>query len=100
VSERVDTEVDQTREAIKEYVDDKIRAFSSDMQQVKKNADEISKINATLEDLQNKRIAGNPNINQPADASNAIVRVNNADQQGTSSSSTDNSVPLLLMVLV
>jgi len=67
-------------------------AVSSDMQQVRKNADEISKVNATLEELQNKLAAGNPNANQSADAGNAIVRVSNVGQQAASDSSITNNV--------
>jgi len=49
--EKIDTDVTQTREAmaqIREYVDDKCRSVSGDMQQVRRNADKISKVNATL----------------------------------------------------
>ena len=44
VSEKIDADVTQTSEAmtqIKQYVDDKRRAVSGDMQQVRRNADEI-----------------------------------------------------------
>jgi hypothetical protein len=39
---------------IREYVNDKFRTVSGDMKQVRRNADEISKVNATLGELQNK----------------------------------------------
>jgi len=51
VNGKIDTDVTQTREAmtqIREYVDEKFRAVSRDMQQVRRNADEISKVNATF----------------------------------------------------
>jgi hypothetical protein len=86
VTDKIDTEATQTREEIIEYIDDKF----------KNNADEISKVNATLEDLQNKQAAGISNTNQSADAGNAIVGVSIADQQGTSSSSADNGAPLTI----
>ena len=93
VSEKIDTDVTQTREAIKEYVDDKFRAVSGDMQQVRRNADEISKVNATLEELQNKLAVGNSNTTQSADSGNPIVRVTTTDQQAASGSSVGNNIP-------
>jgi len=45
------------------------------MQQVRRNADEISKVNAMLGELQNKLASGNSNIPQSADTGDAIVRV-------------------------
>ena len=69
VSEKIYTNVNQNREAIaqiREYVD-KFRAVSGDMQRVRKNADEISKVNATLGGLQNKLTSGNYNTPQSAD---------------------------------
>ena len=93
MSEKIDTNVTQTREAIREYVDDKLRAVSGDtcMQQVRRNADEISKVNATLGELQNKLASGNSNTPQSADTGDAIVRVITTDQQ-TASAST-NTLP-------
>jgi len=84
VSEKTDTDVIQTREAmvqIREYVDDKFRSVSGDMQQVRRNADKISKVNATLGKLMNKLTAGNCNTPQSADSGNTIIRVINTDQQ-------------------
>jgi hypothetical protein len=63
------------------------------MQQVRRNADEISKVNATLEELQNKLAVGNSNTTQSADSGNTIVRVNTVDQQVASGSSIDNNIP-------
>jgi ribosome-associated toxin RatA of RatAB toxin-antitoxin module len=79
VSEKVNTDVTQAREAvaqIKEYVDDKFRTVSGDVQQVRRNADEISKVNATLGELQHKLASGIPNDPQSADLGNSSVRVN------------------------
>jgi hypothetical protein len=94
VSEKTDTVVTQTREAmvqIREYVDDKFRAVSGDMQQVRRNADEISKVNATLGEMQNKLASGNSNTPQSADSGNAIVRVITTDQQAASVSSVETN---------
>jgi ElaB/YqjD/DUF883 family membrane-anchored ribosome-binding protein len=94
VSEKTETNVTQTREAIREYVDDKFRAVSGDMQQVRRNADEISKVNAMLGELQNKLASGNSNIPQSADTGDAIVRVVTTDQQTASASSVyTNTLP-------
>jgi glutaredoxin 2 len=79
VTEKIDTDVTQTREAIREYVDDKFRAVSGDMQQVRRNSNEISKVSAMLEELQNKLAVGNSRTTQSADSGNATVRVNTAD---------------------
>ena len=94
VSEKTDTVVTQTREAvvqIREYVDDKFRAVSGDIQQVRKYADEISKVNATLGELQNKLASGNSNTPQSADSGNAIVRVITTEQQAASVSSVETN---------
>ena len=94
VSEKTDTVVTQTREAvvqIREYVDDKFRVVSGDMQQVRRNADEISKVNATLVELQNKLASGNSNTPQSADSGNAIVRVITTEQQAASVSSVETN---------
>ena len=48
VTEKFDTAVTQTKEEMVQYVDDKFRAVSGVMRQVRKNADEISKVQATL----------------------------------------------------
>ena len=48
LTEKVDTAVTQTKEEMTQYVDDKFRAVSGVMRQVRKNADEISKVQATL----------------------------------------------------
>jgi hypothetical protein len=97
VSEKIDTDVTQTRETMaqfREYVDDKFRAVSGDMQQVRRNADEISKVNATLGELQNKSASGNSNTPQSTDSGNAIVRVITTDQQAASASRVDtNTLP-------
>jgi hypothetical protein len=94
VSEKIDTNVTHTGEAmvkVREYVDDKFRAVSGDMQQVREIADEISKVNATLGELQNKLASGNSNTPQSVDTGDAIVRVITTDQQ-TASAST-NTLP-------
>ena len=97
VSEKIDTDVTQTREAmaqIREYVDDKFRTVSGDMQQVRRNADEISKVNVTLGELKNKLALGNYNTPQSADSGNAIFRVISTDQQAASAGSIDtNTLP-------
>jgi len=62
VNEKTDTNVTQTREAmakVTEYVNHRFRAVLGDMQQVGRNADEISKVNAMLGELQNKLASGN-----------------------------------------
>ena len=82
VSEKINTEVTQTREEIRGYIDDKFKS----------NADEILKVNATLEDLQNKLAVGISNTMQPAVSGNAIVRVNTADQQLATGSNIDNNI--------
>ena len=92
VSEKTDTDVTQTREAIREYADE-FRAVSGDLQQVRRNAEEISQLNATFGELQNKLAVGNSNITQSADSGNAIVRVTTADQEAASVSSVDNNIP-------
>jgi len=97
VSEKTDTDVTQTRKAmaqIREYVDDKFRAVSGDMQHVRRNADRISQVNATLGELQNKLASGNSNTPQSADSGNTIVRVISPDQQAASANSVDtNTLP-------
>jgi len=62
------------------------------MQQVRRNADEISKVNATLGELQNKLASGNSSTPQSADSGNAIVRVITTDQQAASASSVDANI--------
>jgi hypothetical protein len=92
VSDKIDTDVKQTREAmaqIREYVDDTFSAVSGDMQQVRRTAVEISKVHATLGELRNKLASGNSNTPQSADSGNAIVRVITTDQQAASASSVD-----------
>ena len=97
VSEKTDTDLNQTREAIaqiREHVDDKFRAVSGDVQQFRRNADEVSKVNATFGELQNKLASGNSNTPQSADSGSAIVRVIATDQQAASDSSVDtNTLP-------
>ena len=97
MSEKIEAEVTQTSEAmaqIREYVDDKFRDVSGDMQQVRRNADEISKVNAALGELQNKVASGNSNTPQSADSVNAIVRVSAPDQQvGSASSVGTDTLP-------
>jgi predicted RecB family endonuclease len=97
VSEKIDTDITQTGEAmtqIEEYLDDKLRAVSGDMQQVRRNADEISKLNATLGEMQSKLASGNSNTPQSADSGNAIVRVTTTDQKAASASIVDtDSLP-------
>jgi hypothetical protein len=97
MSEKIDTDITQTREAIvhiREYVDDKFRAVSGDMQQVRRNADEISKVNATMGELQYKLASENSSTPQSADSGNAIVRVITTDQQAASAGSVDtNTLP-------
>jgi len=87
VTEKVDTAVTQTKGEMAQYVDDKFRAISGDMRQVRKNADEISKVQATLGELQNKIASVSSNTPQSADSGNAIVRVVTTDQQVAPTSS-------------
>ena len=90
VSEKIDTNVNQTQETIEQirnYVDDKFRDLSGDIRQVRKNADVISKVQSTLRELQNKLASVSSNITQSADSGNTIVRVVTTDQQAASASS-------------
>jgi len=87
VTEKFDTAVTQTKEEMTQYVDDKFRAVSGDMRQVRKNADEISKVQATLGELQNKIASVSSNTPQSGDSGNTIVRVVTTDQQVASTSS-------------
>jgi hypothetical protein len=86
VTEKVDTAVTRTREEMAQYVDDKFRAISGDVQQVRKIADEVSKVQATLGELQNKVTSGSSNTPQSADSRNTFVRVISTDQQAASAS--------------
>jgi hypothetical protein len=83
VTDKVETAVARTREC----VDNKLKAISGDVQQVKRNADEISKMQATLGELQNKVASVGPNTQPSADSGNTIVRVSTADLQLASTSS-------------
>jgi hypothetical protein len=90
VSEKFEAEVTQTSAAIgqiREYVHDKLRGVSGDMQQVRRNAEEISKIKATLGELQNEVASGNSSNPQSADSVNATGRVVASEQQAGSASS-------------
>jgi hypothetical protein len=97
MSEKIDTDIKQTRETVvkfREYVDDKFRAVSGDMQQVKRNCDEILKVNATLAELQKKSGSGNSNATQATESGNAIVETVTTDQQAAPASGTDiNTLP-------
>ena len=97
MTEKIEAEVTQTSETkaqIREYVDDKFRAVSGDMQQARRNADEISKVNDALGQLQNKLASGNSTTPQSAGSVNAIVRVSATDQQaGSASSVGTNTLP-------
>jgi len=95
VAEKVDTAVTQTKEEMAQYVDDKFRAISGDMRQVRKNADEISKVHATLGELQNKLASVSSNTPQSADSGNTVVGVISTDQQvaSTSSGAVANILP-------
>jgi len=87
VTEKVDTAVTQTKEEMAQYVDDKFRAISGEVQQVRKIADEVSKVQATLGELQNKIASVSSNTPQSADSGNTVVRVISTDQQAASTSS-------------
>jgi len=77
---------------IREYVDDKFRVVSGDMQHVRRNADEISKVNSTLGGgLQNKLASGNYNAPQSAGSGNTLFRVITTDQHAASASSVDTN---------
>jgi prefoldin subunit 5 len=79
--------VTQTKEEMAQYVDDKFRAISGEVQQVRKIADEVSKVKATLGELQNKAASVSSNTPQSADSGKTIVRVISTDQQVASTSS-------------
>ena len=67
VSEKIEAEVTQTSEAmaqIREHVVHKFRDVSGDMQQVRRNADGITNVNAALGELQNKVASGNSSTPQ------------------------------------
>jgi len=83
VTEKVDTAVTRTREEIAQYVD-KFRAISGEVQQVRKIAHEVSKVQATLGELQNKVASVSSNTPQSADSGNTIFRVISTDQQAAS----------------
>jgi len=87
VTEKFDTAVTQTKEEMVQYVDDKFRAISGDMRRVKKNADENSKVQATLGEPQNKITSVSSNTPQSTDSGNSIFRVVTTDQQVASTSS-------------
>jgi hypothetical protein len=87
VTEKVDTAVTQTKEEMAQYVNDKFRAVAADIQQVRKIADENSKVQVTLGELQNKVASVSSNKSQSANSGNTFVRVVTADQQVTSTSS-------------
>jgi hypothetical protein len=90
VNEKIDTDVNQVRA----YVDGKFKAVSGDMQLVRRNAEEISKVKDKLGELQNKLAVGNFNTPQTADSGNARDRVITTDQQaGSSSSASNNTLP-------
>ena len=93
VREKIDTHVTQTRVAIREYVYYRVGAVSGDVQQVRKIADQMSQVKATLGELQNKLAVGNYNTTPSADSGKAIFRVTATDQQAASISSVDNNKP-------
>jgi len=68
-----------------QYVD-KFRSISGEVQQVRKIADEVSKLQATLGELQNKIASVSSNTPQTADSGNA-VSVIATDQQAASTNS-------------
>jgi hypothetical protein len=87
VNEKVDTVVTRTKEEMAQYVDNKFRAISGEVQQVTKIADEVSKVQATLGELQNKVASLSSNTPQSGESGNTIVRVISTDQQVASTSS-------------
>jgi len=91
VNEKFEAEVTQISAAIAqigEYVHDKFRGVSGDLQQVRRNAEDISKVKATLGELQNEVASGNSSTPQSAEPVNAIGRVLAPEQQGGSASSS------------
>ena len=60
-------------------IDDKFDTVSRDMQQVRRNADKILKLNAMLGDFHNKLAAGNYNTPQSVDTGTVILRVTTTD---------------------
>jgi len=92
VSEKIDTALTQTREEMAQYVDDKFRTISGVMKQVRKIADEVSKVQATLGELQNKVTLVRSGTPQSADPGNTIVTVSTTDQQATSASSVNDNI--------
>jgi hypothetical protein len=95
ITEKVETAVTHTKEEMAQYVNDKFKAVAGDVRQVKRNADEISKVQATLGELQNKVASVGPNKQPSADSGNTIVRIGTADQPlaSTSSSVGANMIP-------
>jgi hypothetical protein len=87
ITAKVETAVTQTKEEMTQYVNNKFKAVAGDVRQVKRNADEISKMQATLGELQNKVVSVGRNKQPSADAGNTIVRVGTADQPLASTSS-------------
>jgi hypothetical protein len=91
-TEAIISNIKQQVTKTREYVH-KFSTVPADMQQFRRNADEISKLNAKLGELQNKLAAGNPNNAQSADSGNVIVTVNTADQlTGTDPSVETNTI--------
>jgi tRNA U34 5-carboxymethylaminomethyl modifying GTPase MnmE/TrmE len=74
ITEKVKTAVTQTKEEMTQYVNNKFKAVAGDVQQVKRNADEISKIQATLGEIQNKIASVGPNETPSADSGNTSVK--------------------------
>jgi hypothetical protein len=104
VNDKINTDVTQVREAITQirvYVDNKFAAVSGDTQQVRKNADKISKLNATLGELQSRVTAGNSSTPHSAGSGNTSVTTNTTDQQVASGGSVDvNTLPTANSVIV
>ena len=77
----------------RKYINDKISTLSGDIHVRKQNADEISKINATLGDIKHKLAAVISDSPQSAVSGNNIANVTTSDQQaGTVNSAVANTL--------
>jgi hypothetical protein len=86
VGEKVDTDVNR----VKEYMEEKVRIVTTDMQLSKRNAEEISKVKATLGELKEKLTLDNQTNTQSAGSESTRDRaVTTAQQAGVASCSTD-----------
>jgi hypothetical protein len=97
VSERINAHVTQTGKQTDVHGQEVLnasRSLPASITDHKEQTDEISKLIATLGELQNKLAAANSNNPQSAGSGNVTVRVNTADQQtGTDHGVETNAIP-------